>query len=203
MPRSSRSVVTRSASPDIRKETRHSPVFHRTSPLRVLQLEILRAIPVVHSAVPPIFPSFSHKIAGHPRPRRTVCTSRGMTTAAVTPVAANVIRPFRRYLTDAGPQENLWTISLRVDIEANTHRLFEAFTRPEYLETWLRFPHDDASARMVGWQEGDGFRLDHYLCGQRDTILRCRFLTSRRRKLLFTWSVTGEEPPGFRARCGR
>jgi len=118
-----------------------------------------------------------------------------MTTAAVTPVAANVVRPFQRYLTEAGPQENLWTISLRTVIEANTHRLFEAFTRPEYLETWLRFPGDDASARMVGWQEGDGFRLDHYLRGQRDTILRCRFLTSRRRKLLFTWSLTSETRP--------
>lgn len=118
-----------------------------------------------------------------------------MTTAAVTTDGGALIRPFRRYIADAGSNQNLWTISLRVVIQADAHRLCQALTRPEYLETWLRFPGDDDSARLVGWQEGEGYRLDHYHRGQRDAILRCRFHVRRRRKLLFTWSLTGETRP--------
>jgi hypothetical protein len=48
---------------------------------------------------------------------------------------------------------------------------------------------------VVGWQEEEGYRLDHYSRGRRDAILRARFHVRRRRKLLFAWSVTGETRP--------
>lgn len=120
---------------------------------------------------------------------------RRMTTIAATANPIPLVRPFRRCPLEAAPDASLWTISLRAVIHADAQRLCQAFTSAEYLETWIFFPGDDASARLVGWQEKEGYRLDHYSRGRRDAILRARFHVRRRRKLLFTWSVTGEMGP--------
>ena len=128
-------------------------------------------------------------------PESVVQILRSMTTPATISDPGFITRPFRRYLADAGLEENHWTISLRTVIQADAFRLSQAFTRPEYLETWVRFPGDDATARLVSWQEGEGYRLDHYLRGQRDAILRCHFHVRRRRKLLFTWRLTADTRP--------
>ena len=83
-------------------------------------------------------------------------------------------------------------IAMRFCVNTDATRIFQALTRPEYLETWISFPGDDVGSYLVAWRERDGYRLDHYRRGTRDTMIRAGYRICRRRKMLFTWNMSGE-----------
>jgi uncharacterized protein YndB with AHSA1/START domain len=83
-------------------------------------------------------------------------------------------------------------IAMRITIQSDASRIFQALTQPEFLETWIAIPGDAADSHMVAWQNSSGFRFDHYRNGKRDLMIDGEYRVLRRRKLLFTWRVTGD-----------
>lgn len=83
-------------------------------------------------------------------------------------------------------------IAMRFTIRADASRIFQALTQPEYLETWIAIPGDQADSYLVAWRNGCGFRLDHYRNGSRDLTIVGEYRVRRRRKMLFTWRTIGD-----------
>jgi uncharacterized protein YndB with AHSA1/START domain len=83
-------------------------------------------------------------------------------------------------------------IAMRFTVNTDAARIFQALTKPEYLETWVSLPGDDGSSYLAAWRDEEGFRLDHYRGGRRDLIIRGTYRICRRRKMLFTWTMTGD-----------
>lgn len=112
-----------------------------------------------------------------------------MSTTPIVPAEKRLTRYFRSADPVAFSQ---WSIALRYTIRSDAARLFEALTCPEYLETWITIPGDDDSSYLVAWQQNGGFQFDHYHQGKRDRIIHGSWRICRRRKLLFTWRMKGE-----------
>jgi len=83
-------------------------------------------------------------------------------------------------------------IAIRFTVPTDAARIFQALTKPEYLETWITLPGDDAESYLVAWRQPNGYRLDHYRGGRRDLIIRGTYRICRRRKMLFTWTMAGD-----------
>lgn len=112
-----------------------------------------------------------------------------MSTLWIAPTERKLTRYFRK----ADPASaGEWNIALRHTVRSSAARVFEALTRPEYLETWISFPGDDDSSYVVPWREEGGYRFDHYRQGKRDLIVEGTWRVCRRRKLLFTWRIRGD-----------
>lgn len=88
-------------------------------------------------------------------------------------------------------QESM-NIAMRVTVFSDANRIFQALTRPEYLETWITLPGDDASSYLVAWRQNDSYRFDHYRGGRRDLMITGSYRLCRRRKMLFTWKTAGD-----------
>lgn len=114
-----------------------------------------------------------------------------MSTQSIAPAERKLVRYFGNLNPAAGSE---WNIALRHTVRSDATRVFEALTRPEYLETWITFPGDDGSSYVVAWRQEGGFRFDHYRHAKRDLIVEGTWRICRRRKLLFTWKIKGENP---------
>ena len=82
-------------------------------------------------------------------------------------------------------------IKIEIRLAADTRRIFEALTIPEYMELWMSMPgsHPVCSSRVS--RVADGFIIDHF-CGSNPPIrIAGTYLMCLRRKLAFTWSVSG------------
>jgi uncharacterized protein YndB with AHSA1/START domain len=107
--------------------------------------------------------------------------------------AIAVERKLTRYFRNPDCEfRDSFSIARQVHIQTDANRLFQALTKPEYLETWLTLPGDNAESYVVAWHQHDSFRFDHYHGGRRDLIIRGDYRLCRRRKLLFTWRTIGD-----------
>lgn len=115
-------------------------------------------------------------------------SSRVMSTQAIT-----ADRKLTRYFQTADRDVNSGlNIACSVTLHSDAVRVFQALTRPEFLETWITLPGDDVACYLVAWQQDGGYQLDHYRDGSRDLMIRGDYRICRRRKLLFTWRMSGE-----------
>jgi uncharacterized protein YndB with AHSA1/START domain len=111
-----------------------------------------------------------------------------MSTQAIT-----ADRKLTRYFQTADRDVNSGlNIACSVTLHSDAVRVFQALTRPEFLETWITLPGDDVACYLVAWQQNGGYQLDHYRDGSRDLMIRGDYRICRRRKLLFTWRMSGE-----------
>jgi uncharacterized protein YndB with AHSA1/START domain len=83
-------------------------------------------------------------------------------------------------------------IAMTVLIPSDASRIYQALTRPEYLEAWIALPGDDGAGYLAASQQGDSYRFDHYRDGRRDVAISGAYRLCRRRKMLFTWTVSGD-----------
>lgn len=114
-----------------------------------------------------------------------------MSTQSIAPTERKLVRYFR----DADPASaGEWNIALRLTLRSDAARVFEALTRPEYLETWITLPGDDDTSYLVAWRQEGGYRFDHYRQGRRDLIIEGSWRICRRRKMLFTWRTSSDIP---------
>jgi uncharacterized protein YndB with AHSA1/START domain len=111
-----------------------------------------------------------------------------MSTQAIA-VERKLTKYFRE--PDQDVRESL-NIAISTTVFSDANRIFQALTRPEYLETWMTLPGDDADAYLVAWSQSGGYRFDHYQGGKRDLIITGEYRLCRRRKMLFTWKTSGE-----------
>jgi uncharacterized protein YndB with AHSA1/START domain len=107
--------------------------------------------------------------------------------------AIAVERKLTRYFRTADQEFcDSFNIAKRVTVETDANRLFQALTRPEYLEAWVTLPNDNDECYLVAWTQPDSFRLDHYRNGRRDLMIHGGYRLCRRRKMLFTWRLSGD-----------
>jgi uncharacterized protein YndB with AHSA1/START domain len=85
-----------------------------------------------------------------------------------------------------------FNIGVRVTLHSDASRIFETLTRPEFLETWITLPGDDAHCQVVASRQPGGYRFDHYRYGRRDRVISGEYRFCRRRKMLFSWRMTGD-----------
>jgi uncharacterized protein YndB with AHSA1/START domain len=120
----------------------------------------------------------------------------GLVLARVTDMSTQAIAVERK-LTKYFRGQDLalgdpYNIAMRITIDSDAARIFETLTRPEYLETWMTLPGDDADCYVIAWKQTGGFRLDHYRRGRRDVTIGGEYRICRRRKMLFTWRMDGD-----------
>jgi hypothetical protein len=83
--------------------------------------------------------------------------------------------------------EKNWTIDLAVSVGADTRRIFQALTVPEYLEAWIDMPDRAEGSRVVASMETNGYRLDHYSAGRAAVHITGSYLFCHQRKLRLFW----------------
>lgn len=84
-----------------------------------------------------------------------------------------------------------YTIRASIRVRAETRRLFQALVIPEYIETWLSVPYQEASWSLTPLQTRKGFVLE---CSDRNArMLRilAGFTAWRRRRLSIRWKLEG------------
>lgn len=111
-----------------------------------------------------------------------------MSTQAIA-VERKLTKYFRA--PDPGLHES-FNIGVSVTVPSDASRIFQALTKPEFLETWVTFPEDDADCRVVAWQQGGGYRFEHYRGERRDLTVSGDYRICRRRKMLFSWKMMGD-----------
>jgi hypothetical protein len=89
-------------------------------------------------------------------------------------------------LSGQTPETN-WTIDLAIDVDADTRRIFQALTVPEYLEAWIDMPDQAEGSRVVASMETNGYRLDHYSGDHATVHITGSYLFCHQRKLRLFW----------------
>ena len=83
-----------------------------------------------------------------------------------------------------------WNIAISIDLNADTRRVCQALTVPEYLEAWFCPPVQPAASQIVASQEPNGYRLDLYVAGRVAISFSGSYLMRRRRKIRLFWRTT-------------
>jgi hypothetical protein len=78
-------------------------------------------------------------------------------------------------------------ISMSVKVRANTRRIFNALTQPEYRELWMRLPGQDQSGRIVALQSKDLFRIDYFQSQTLSLTILGSYRRCRQWKINFNW----------------
>lgn len=85
------------------------------------------------------------------------------------------------------------TISMKVKVNADTRRIFNALIEPEYRELWVRLPGQDRAGHIVASQSRNLFRLDFFQSGNLALSVLGSYRSCRRHKILFDWWNTSSD----------
>lgn len=77
-------------------------------------------------------------------------------------------------------------VAIKVSVNANRQRIFQALTLPEYVEAWIAPPEDASQQRAVSTTP-EGFRIEVPDSLGPESSISGSYLTLRRSKLIFTW----------------
>jgi hypothetical protein len=80
-------------------------------------------------------------------------------------------------------------ISMKVKVNADARRIFNALIEPEYRELWIRLPGQDQSGRIVALQSKDLFRIDYFQSETLSLTILGSYCRCRRRKITFNWWI--------------
>jgi|SRR5579863_816162 len=80
-----------------------------------------------------------------------------------------------------------WEVAMSIDIRADTRRIFNALSYPEYQELWMRIPGQQANCCVMASRVGSSFRLDYFKHGDVNMSIGGIFQTCRFRKIVFSW----------------
>jgi hypothetical protein len=92
---------------------------------------------------------------------------------------------------DVGQASDSRVISLEFSLAADTRRIFEALTVPEYMELWISLPgnHPDCCTRAD--RRMDGFVCEHFCSDRSMVTISGAYSVFLRRKLVFSWKISG------------
>jgi hypothetical protein len=90
----------------------------------------------------------------------------------------------------AQSSETSWAVAISINVDADTRRIFQALTLPEYLEAWIEIPDRTQDSWVVATQDANGFRLSHRLTGRTAVIITSSYLFRRQRKIRLLWRKT-------------
>ena len=86
--------------------------------------------------------------------------------------------------------ETCWAIAMSINVDADTRRIFQALTLPEYLEAWIEIPDRTRDSSVVASQDANGFRLSHYFAGRTAVSITSYYLFRHQRKMRLLWQTT-------------
>ncbi len=86
-----------------------------------------------------------------------------------------------------------WNIAMSIHVNADTRRICQALTVPEYLETWICIPDQKAGAQVVAFEHGNGYRVEHYAAGRVAVSINGSYLYRHQRKMRLFWRTTRRE----------
>lgn len=105
-----------------------------------------------------------------------------MSTSALAGNSRRAEREWGRYAPSTEP----CSISTMTSVHADRHRIFQALTVPEYIETWFSVPGETAGHIDVFVRE-DFFSINVLSTKPQRLRILCSYKVCRRSKLLFTW----------------
>jgi uncharacterized protein YndB with AHSA1/START domain len=121
-----------------------------------------------------------------------------MSTSTFAENTVHRIREWKEFAPAIQPH----SISAMTSVRADRHRIFQALTVPEYIETWFSAPGAIAGRTDVVARQ-DFFSISYTSrLGDRFSVF-CSYKMCRRSKLLFTWehnAVPGASPSLVRIR---
>ncbi len=79
---------------------------------------------------------------------------------------------------------------MSINVNADTHRICQALTVPEYLEAWIRIPDQPAGSQTLAYEHANGYRLDHSAAGRIVASIHGSYLFRHRRKMRLFWRTT-------------
>lgn len=79
---------------------------------------------------------------------------------------------------------------MSINVNADTHRICQALTVPEYLEAWIRIPDQPAGSQTLAYEHANGYRLDHSAAGCIVASIHGSYLFRHRRKMRLFWRTT-------------
>jgi uncharacterized protein YndB with AHSA1/START domain len=83
-----------------------------------------------------------------------------------------------------------WTVNLERRVGAETRRVFDALTIPEYIEMWICLPGHHPECRNVTSQLTHGFQIEHHCSSESSTRIVGTYCSYLKRKLSFSWRPT-------------
>jgi hypothetical protein len=83
--------------------------------------------------------------------------------------------------------EQVRTIALSVEVDADARRISQALTEPEYLEAWICMPDHTGNSQIVASKREDGYRLDQIRAGCFVASFIGSFLFCHQRKMRLSW----------------
>lgn len=78
-------------------------------------------------------------------------------------------------------------IAVTVTVNADKHRIFQALTISEYMETWLCPPGNEPDRKTIAQRTADGFRIQNSGAGGAEFYIAGSYRVCRRSKMIFTW----------------
>jgi hypothetical protein len=89
-------------------------------------------------------------------------------------------------------RETNWTVAMSIGVDADTHRIFQALTVPEYLEAWINLPGRTEDSFVVASPDANGYRLDHFSAGRTAVRISGSYIYCHRRKMRLLWRKTSQ-----------
>jgi len=84
-----------------------------------------------------------------------------------------------------------WIVTMNASIRADTRRLFNALTVPEYIEAWICPPGCHMNCYSVVARVDESYSIEHFCDGKRTLFVNGSYLVCQRRKLIFSWQLDG------------
>ena len=89
-----------------------------------------------------------------------------------------------------------WTVVMECSLAADTKRIFDALTVPEYIEAWICVPGTHPDCRNVSCRDAQGFQIEHQCNTGPTTRITGTYFSFLKRKLSFSWQPATEAGSG-------
>lgn len=132
------------------------------------------------------------------RLRRSGCNpTRSMNN---THVLQQTIRKQQRGVSNSRIADDLqvspWTLDMEYSLAADTRRIFNALTVPEYIEAWICVPGYHPDCQNVTCRVAHGFQIEHRCHSGAITRITGTYFSFLKRKLSFSWRPAGASGAG-------
>jgi hypothetical protein len=104
---------------------------------------------------------------------------------------SNSLRPqprvIRKQVSTSECDSSSWTVNLECSVPADTRRIFNALTVPEYIEAWISVPGYHPECCNVTIRNAHGFNIEHRCINGATTMISGTYCSFLKRKLSFSW----------------
>ncbi len=84
-----------------------------------------------------------------------------------------------------------WTVEMECNLAADTRRIFDALTVPEFIEAWICVPGSHQDCQNMTCRVAHGFQIEHRCSSGSTTRISGDYFSFLKRKLSFSWRPAG------------